>query len=134
MHSDWLRKMYDLPYSISKCRQGLRSVSDRALVWEDVVSTSQANWPCGTGRGLLFEDLVSFIYEKIKSFLLKLPVILCLAKLLVHTVWGNVLPFIVEMREQNSHIAPYSFKSKNVNFLATEENRKPTYPQPLGSC
>ena len=33
-HSDWWRKMYDFPYSISKCQQGLGSVSDGALLWE----------------------------------------------------------------------------------------------------
>ena len=33
--SDWLRGIWELPYSISKCRQGLRSENDGALVWED---------------------------------------------------------------------------------------------------
>ena len=28
------REMYDLPNSTGKCWQGLRSVNDRALVWE----------------------------------------------------------------------------------------------------
>ena len=34
-HSDWWRKIYDLPHSIDGCWQGLRSVEDGALVWED---------------------------------------------------------------------------------------------------
>ena len=34
-HSDWRRKIYDLPHSIGRCWQGLRSVKDGALVWED---------------------------------------------------------------------------------------------------
>ena len=37
-HSDWWIAMYDLPYSISKCRQGLRSVNDGALLCEDDVT------------------------------------------------------------------------------------------------
>ena len=35
--SDWWRKMYDLPHSLGKCWQGLRSVNDGVLVWEDAI-------------------------------------------------------------------------------------------------
>ena len=37
-HSDWWRKIYDLPHSIDGCWQGLRSVKDGALVWIDLGS------------------------------------------------------------------------------------------------
>ena len=47
-HSDWWRKMSDLPYSISKSRQGLRSVNERALVWEDGNSENRPNSSLGS--------------------------------------------------------------------------------------
>ena len=37
--SDWWIRMCDLPFFISKCRQGLRSANEGALVWEDDVNT-----------------------------------------------------------------------------------------------
>ena len=36
-HSDWWRRIYDLPHSIDGCWQGLRSVKDGALLWEDAI-------------------------------------------------------------------------------------------------
>ena len=47
--SNWLRGIWNLPYSISKYRQGLRSVNDGALLWEDAL---QGPWRKIGGRGL----------------------------------------------------------------------------------